>query len=127
MLIDFEESRYNPQAKPAYPSPVAGASINDTIPTSADVHLYKDPTTDMGNKPMLYADCEGLNAGETPPVGSIAGKRAKLQKFANGRVRHLEWATTDETRTRQFAVTKLYPRLLYTFSDVVVFVTKNPK
>ena len=34
---------------------------------------------------------------------------------------------TDEKGVRKFAVEKLYPRLLYTFSDVVVFVLRNTR
>lgn len=30
-------------------------------------------------------------------------------------------------RKREFAVSQLYPRVLYTFSDVVVFVLRNPR
>jgi hypothetical protein len=41
--------------------------------------------------------------------------------------REITWATTSEKQTREFAVTQLYPRLLYTFSDVVVFALKNPR
>jgi hypothetical protein len=83
--------------------------------------------------PILYADCEGLDAGEQPPVGSWSrrnkgsDRNRLVRKIANGKVHALEWATTDQTRTRQFAVTELYPRLLYTFSDAVVFVLRNAK
>lgn len=132
MLIEYQESSADPQADPTYPSPVVGASVHDAIPTSADVHLYADPATSGGPLPMLYADCEGLNAGETEPMGaawrrSKSGAKDLVNRITNGRLRQLEWATTDQRRTRSFAVTKLYPRLLYTFSDVVVFVTKNAK
>ncbi|UPX14192.1 uncharacterized protein EKO05_0004682 [Ascochyta rabiei] len=41
--------------------------------------------------------------------------------------RELGWADTNSLRSREFAVTNLYPRLLYTFSDVIVFVLKNPR
>ena len=41
--------------------------------------------------------------------------------------RKILWADTPARRTRQFAVTHLYPRLLYTFSDTIVFVLKNPR
>ncbi|OCL08081.1 hypothetical protein AOQ84DRAFT_293846 [Glonium stellatum] len=132
MLIEYQETRADPQADPTYPSPVVGASLHDTVPTSADVHLYADPATAGGSLPMLYADCEGLNAGETEPMGiawrkSRASAKDLVNRITNSRLRQLEWATTDQRRTRSFAVTKLYPRLLYTFSDVVVFVTKNAK
>lgn len=34
-------------------------------------------------------------------------------------------AATDEKCSREFNVRNLYLRLLYTFSDIIVFVTKN--
>ena len=39
--------------------------------------------------------------------------------------RRLEWAVDPETKKRGYAVAELYPRLLYTFSDAVVFVIRN--
>ncbi|PQE03570.1 patatin-like serine protein [Rutstroemia sp. NJR-2017a BVV2] len=129
-----------------FPSPVTG-SINDNIPTSGDVHLYSDPITHNSSQPMLYADCEGLNGGENVPRGARCkvrdeaappaarsqssnndqNFRKKLQKVAHSSQRDLAWAVNPETRKREYAVTQLYPRLLYTFSDVVVFVLRNPK
>ena len=41
--------------------------------------------------------------------------------------RDILWATTPEKKTRSFFVQNLYPRLLYTFSDVIVFVVKNAR
>lgn len=51
----------------------------------------------------------------------------KIRKKHHSSQREITWATTPEKRTREFAVTNLYPRLLYTFSDIVVFVLKNPR
>lgn len=82
-----------------YPSP-ATSSNNGRLPTTKDVHLYADPKTYNTQTPVLYADCEGLNSG---------------------------WAVTSETKKRDDAVMRLYPRVLYTFSDVVVFVLRNPR
>ena len=129
LLIDHEESKDDPEAVARFASPVAGSRVNDSVPTSADVHLYNDPATWAAERPILYADCEGLNAGERVPLGAHGKRIARLD---NSRrlglvVRNLEWANSDETRTRQYAVTHIYPRLLYTFSDVVVFVLRNPK
>ncbi|KAF2475025.1 uncharacterized protein BDR25DRAFT_280671 [Lindgomyces ingoldianus] len=129
MLIDHEESKNDPNAASSFPSPVTGSPINDTTPTSADVHLYSDPATWGNERPMLYADCEGLNAGERVPMGAHCKRIVKgdNSRRLGLRVRPLEWANSDETKTRQYAVTQTYPRLLYTFSDVVVFVLRNPK
>ncbi|CAO2647539.1 Nn.00g084610.m01.CDS01 [Neocucurbitaria sp. VM-36] len=99
MLIDQQEYLHGPREW-GYPSPVVGAVTNSNVPTSGDVHLYSDPSTYVSEYPMLFADCEGLEGGENTPI-----KKSK----------------------RQHAVTELYPRLLYTFSDVIVFVLRNPK
>lgn len=129
MLIDHEESKTNPEIDPTFPSPVVGSYINDSIPTSADVHLYCDPATWSRERPILYADCEGLNAGERVPMGAHSKRIARLDhsRRLGLVVRPLEWANSDDTKTRQYAVTQIYPRLLYTFSDVVVFVLDKPK
>lgn len=145
MLIDQQESQMNPASKPAFPSPVVGSARNDNLPTSGDVHLYSDPATYLSRWPLMFADCEGLEGGENTPLGArhrdndISGisKRTSLKrnlsfrqrrhKIARGSQRDIAWATSPETRKRQYAVTELYPRLLYTFSDVIVFVLRNPK
>ena len=112
----------------------------EDVPTSGDVHLYPDPQTFESGMPILYADCEGLEGGEREPIATRFKRKEKRSKF--GRVdsferrtaknpytseREITWATTNVKRSREFAVTHLYPRLLYTFSDVVVFVLKNPR
>jgi len=53
--------------------------------------------------------------------------RKKLKRSRHGSERDIAWAITPETKKREYAVTQLYPRLLYTFSDVVVFVLRNPR
>lgn len=53
--------------------------------------------------------------------------KKKLKKNRHGSERDIVWAVTPETKKREYAVTQLYPRLLYTFSDVVVFVLRNPR
>ena len=125
--------------KVRFPSPVVGAKGLD-LPTSGDVHLYSDPKTSNSNNPILYADCEGLEGGEREPLGAIRKRKDKsskigrvdssekqMQKFHHTSEREITWADTNAKRSREFAVTHLYPRLLYTFSDVVVFVLKNPR
>lgn len=133
MLIDHQEMKLNPNANPSYPSPVVG-SANDNVPTSGDVHLYADPAKAFETKPMLYADCEGLEGGEVIPNAKATGSTNgpshlsnKLRAFAQSSSREIPWADTPKKRKREYAVTELYPRLLYTFSDVVVFVLRNSK
>ncbi|KAI2469690.1 hypothetical protein F4781DRAFT_431214 [Annulohypoxylon bovei var. microspora] len=53
--------------------------------------------------------------------------KRKIQKNRHSSRRDIVWAITPETKKREYAVTQLYPRLLYTFSDVVVFVLRNPR
>ncbi|CAD0030529.1 unnamed protein product, partial [Aureobasidium pullulans] len=117
-----------------FDTPVVGA-VGNTSPTSTDVHLYVDPPTVDSDHPILYADCEGLEGGEREPVAAKAIKqRAKKaipgvsdHSFHHVSERDLIWADKSWRKTREFAVRELYPRLLYTFSDVIVFVLKNPK
>lgn len=116
----------------AWPTPVVGGT-GVIEPTSEDVHLYADPITAITEAPIFFADCEGLSGGEREPLS--AKVRRQLKKSGRGRSelpqpiseRELGWADTNSLRSREFAVTNLYPRLLYTFSDVIVFVLKNPR
>lgn len=132
-------------------TPVAG-SIDDQAPTSGDVHLYADPGTYYEQYPMLYADCEGLDGGERIPVGAqhqeamlatpvpteTSRKRSTSVITSNHRIpnkirkahkaaKELRWATNSESCKREFAVRHLYPRLLYAFSDIVIFVLRNER
>lgn len=88
--------------------------------------------------PILYADCEGLDGGEREPVGTRFRKArpsspdARIRSSAPRPLyvssRELIWASEDSSRrTRNFAVANLYPRLLFSFSDTVVFVLRNPR
>jgi hypothetical protein len=110
---------------------VVGSLEARNCPTSGDVHLYSDPHTAEQDYPILYADCEGLEGGEMLPTGTnlneAYGTRGHIntRRAFHGSERRITWATTAERQTRQFAVANLYPRFLYTFSDVVVFVLKN--
>lgn len=117
----------------SFETPVVGAAGRD-IATSEDVHLYLDPDSSESQAPLLFADCEGLNGGERDPVGAkLKRKMASSQNSNSGgrrkptSERELVWADTAKKQSRDFAVAHLYPRLLYTFSDVIVFVVKNPR
>lgn len=127
MLIQQAEARSTITSQPIYATPVIGSSIHGCLPTSADVHLYADPGTYATQTPLFYADAEGLDAGEDPPIGSASRRKSKRHNIRGGSKRILEWANTSERRERGFIVSELYPRLLYTFSDVVVFVLRNEK
>jgi hypothetical protein len=148
MLIDQQQSlRSTHSRETEFPSPVVGSVTNGNVPTSGDVHLYSDPCTYEAEYPMLFADCEGLEGGENTPISAQyretvsagseekgkdkdkrgQGKPNKVTKVLNGPRRLLQWANSPEKSKRQHAVTELYPRLLYTFSDVIVFVLRNAK
>lgn len=135
LLVTFKSSG---MSNANFPAPVVGKTGKD-VPTSEDVHLYADPETMTSDAPLLFADCEGLEGGEREPMGA----RYRKIRAEGGRLldrvayptpraqysseREVLWADTPARRTRQFAVTHLYPRLLYTFSDTIVFVLKNPR
>ncbi|KAK6535567.1 hypothetical protein TWF694_002021 [Orbilia ellipsospora] len=153
MLMELDYAGVQPYETPV----VKSAACFGTLPTSGDVHLFCDPHTCKpdSDRPILYADCEGLEGGERTPLGSRTLKREKIQKKLSklsdpkrsrdqdpkqeikpsfsrrSRTNHqssereLKWANSDMTRRREFVVSELYPRILYTFSDVVVFVIKE--
>ena len=121
----------------SFPTPVVGSNDTD-LPTSGDCHLYSDPQSSLSKHPILYADCEGLDGGEREPLGASSRKRnkaknlgrvnsfeKKLQRVFHTLERDITWANTPLKRTRAFAVSQMYPRLLYTFSDVVVYVLRD--
>jgi energy-coupling factor transporter ATP-binding protein EcfA2 len=148
LLIDLASTETNPTARGRgatnFPTPVVGAS-GSHVPTSENVHLYLDPSTAQSTSPILFADCEGLNGGERDPAGARMKKRRRRQKETNphdtqnchdrrvAKLIHavseqeLTWADSPFTRTREFAVINLYPRFLYTFSDVIVFVLMSER
>lgn len=124
-----------------FASPIVGTVSNDKELTSGDVHLYPDPSTYSAPAPMLYADCEGLQGGEAIPMGAsqarkslevvpgpaeLPKQRPILHKLAH-KVRTIAWATHDERQRREYMVQQLFPRVLYTFSDNVVFVLRNAR
>lgn len=108
-------------------SPVMGTTTEQCVPTSGDVHLFCDPVTRDTKYPMYYADCEGINGGEDTPIA----------ERCLGRIRHMMRGLYLEKRreispparpiTRSWAVEELYPRILFPFSDIVCYVTRNAK
>ncbi|KAI9741990.1 MAG: hypothetical protein M1834_000379 [Cirrosporium novae-zelandiae] len=135
LLIDLQYGDSDP-----FPSPVVASAISSQdLPTSGDVHLYGDPHTYSTQYPILYADCEGLDGGEREPLEAKSRRKhrseahrsnsfqKRIRKLHQTAEREISWAITPEKRTREFFVGNLYPRLLFTFSDVIVFVLKNPK
>ena len=117
----------------SFATPIIGSEkLHWNTPTSADVHLYADPATFKKDRPLLYADCEGLEAGASIPR-AMPKSQPRRVAIAGGTMRKLKWAKIRDPLdpsqlrlpSRQYAVGKLYPRILYAFSDVVVFVIRN--
>lgn len=134
LLIDLDTTGGSKQS-----TPVVGPS-GYHLPTSEDVHLYLDPSTAQTSRPIMLVDCEGLEGGEREPSGATFKskwrredeKKARLDRdfFKTQRIvseYELQWSTGEGSKTRGFAVTHLYPRLLYAFSDVIVFVLHNAR
>lgn len=108
-------------------APVIGSGAQLDSPTSGDVHLFADVETYNTHRPLFYADCEGLNGGNSPPLATQATE--KLRKVAH-HTGLKSWRkdivyANDKQRSREWAVEKLYPRILFPFSDVVCYVTRN--
>ncbi|KAJ0109487.1 hypothetical protein J7T55_000413 [Diaporthe amygdali] len=152
MLIDRQASGSADGSR--YYSPVTSSNYDRTA-TTGDVHIYADPSSAFSTNPLLFVDCEGLNGGEAmpkqlrhhqsqdprpaarqqtsaapPPYDRAARAEDDYSRYVRSRhssKRTIAWARTPQTRKREFAVSQLYPRILYTFSDVVVFVLRNPR
>jgi hypothetical protein len=131
MLIQRSAIRRDEGFDAAFPSPVVGSVLDDTRTTSGNVNLYIDPAKHLDPLPTLFADCEGFEGGEQAPLGSQYHERSRQDKDGAQEpwinTRPIKWANKDEYRRREYAVTVLYPRILYSFSDCVVFVLRNPK
>ncbi|KAK8157183.1 hypothetical protein IWX90DRAFT_391173 [Phyllosticta citrichinensis] len=124
LLIDLQASEADVSV---HPTPVVGESgVLD--PTSSDVHLYCDPSTKHQDDPIVFADCEGLTGGSRPPVSAVMKMNLEANDPKGGFNHAIPLSSREITwdcSSREAAVAQLYPRLLYTFSDVVVFVLKN--
>jgi hypothetical protein len=150
LLLDLKRTSATDTAEEVeLAAPVIGRAESD-MPTSADVHLYADSQLCTTERPLLYADCEGFEGGERPPIAQVAVDRAdrsqqdtmkkastnkdehRLRKLKRSVRRKLRWAqedvsNSDKTSRRGFAVAEMYPKIFYAFSDVIVFVLNNPK
>lgn len=113
--------------------PVPGL-VDDNLPTTGDVHLYADPATYYGQSPILYADSEGMTGGENTPRGlefcfsDDSESSKKVRNLVKDRIiKKLRWGSEPKASSREFAVKSLFPRILYTFSDVIVFVLREAR
>ena len=89
-------------ARQPTPIPSPGAKEYNHDSTSSDIHLYADSATACDESPILLLDCEGFDGTEVPFSLQVEG-------------------VTDRS-----LVKTAYPRLVYTFSTCVVFVTSGP-
>ena len=118
-----------------FDTPVVGDTTTSATPTSSDVHLFADPGTRKSERPLLYADCEGLGGGNQPPQAAIAVEEATreisakvpgFKNFNNRRRKQIKLCGTKaEENCCDWMVCQLYPRILYTFSDIICYVTRN--
>ncbi|KAI9769094.1 MAG: hypothetical protein M1840_004445 [Geoglossum simile] len=126
LLVELVGLHYSCNVR--HQTPVVGPR-NESRPTSGDVHLYADPHSFGDQYPILYADSEGLEGGEMLPVSATGSERTprRDRRAHHGSTRRITWDVPNPRERRQYVVKNLYPRVFYTFSDVVVFVLDNPR
>ncbi|RSL74673.1 hypothetical protein CEP51_011506 [Fusarium floridanum] len=128
LLSKFSHSEF----KNLFKTPVVGES-GSYQSTSSNVHLYADPQTFLTENPVLYADCEGLHGNEIPTemTKSLVGASASgdpLSHSYHTPERDIAWSKEPSHSgawTRRDITKTLFPRILYIFSDVVVFIPYN--
>ncbi|PHH77916.1 hypothetical protein CDD80_7598 [Ophiocordyceps camponoti-rufipedis] len=128
LLIKFSKSRVSSMFR----TPIVGESGSRNS-TSSNVHLYADPATFLKKHPILYADCEGMDGDEVPAELSKNGQHQASSDSAGEKLiqfnpQKIDWqdATKDgETVSRRRITKTLFPRILYIFSDVVVYIVHN--
>jgi hypothetical protein len=112
-----------------------------TDPTSSGVHLYKDITTSDSDRtpgspnirsnatPMLFADCEGFGGGiaktNSERTNSAAVMKLKPEDENPNLLFDRPITSPGYGNRGKEGAELFYARFLYTFSDVVVFVTKE--
>ncbi|KAF8244070.1 hypothetical protein K440DRAFT_588911, partial [Wilcoxina mikolae CBS 423.85] len=128
------DGRTHPTSKPAMePIPSSQSTAAALSSTSSDIHLYLDPLAAGDEEPLLLADSEGLDGGN--PISLRIFEEAEMRQEDGEKAADLPrkyklgsigWATGHK-RDRSYIVGHLYPRFLYTFSDVICFVTANSR
>lgn len=93
-------------------------------PTSAGVNLYKYPDTARDSNPILFADCEGFGSG-VAEGGSYAMAALPDNSLVQGEVQITSSLYSNSKNSRSEAISDLYARFLYAFSDVVCFVSSS--
>ncbi|KAG9566776.1 hypothetical protein KCU71_g1929, partial [Aureobasidium melanogenum] len=111
----------------AFKTPVVGTQAESNSPTSGDIHLYQEPSTAQTLSPIFFADCEGINGGDGVPTGAAGTAQQSTSTFQ--KLRHgLRYTFSSKGSSGRNSIVKdIYPRIMYTFSDVAVFVMTNPQ
>ncbi|EEU41582.1 uncharacterized protein NECHADRAFT_87795 [Fusarium vanettenii 77-13-4] len=119
-----------------FKTPVVGDS-ESRQPTTPNVHLYADSRTFMSKSHILYAECEEVDGYEIPAQmsKSMAGASASSDLLPpSSQIPELDsqdiiWSKmprNDGAWTRKEIARILFSRVLYIFSDVVVFPFIGP-
>jgi energy-coupling factor transporter ATP-binding protein EcfA2 len=108
--------------------PIPSSHIAAHKSTSSDVHLYSDPGTEHETHPLLLADSEGLRGGppESRPGPFGSGEDGDFVVATINDQRTITWALKEKA-DRMYVVGHLYPRFLYTFSDLICFVASTAR
>jgi len=108
------------------------AHVDDSVrSTTYGVHLYKDshPNTTATNRPdiaqidssVFFADAEGFGADEGSTTAEIRGPST----FDNSEVQEFPIIPEEYVGKGKAGIDHFYWRLLYTLTDVIVFVTEK--
>ncbi len=127
MLIALQHSMRRGHEGTERPLYLAPGRPGDPNPTTGDVHLYSDPGTQGTRMPILFTDCEGLDGGDKLPTGAGEAVKSSARRIRARRVRNIRWAKEPGGQKRDFFVLDMFSEILYTFSDVVVFVLREPR
>jgi hypothetical protein len=95
-------------------------------PTSFGVHLYRDFSTAEGAQslrktPILFADCEGLQAGQAFSNAQRVHSKTRQQNL----ILDLPITAKSYGKDGKAGIDLFYARFLYTISDVVVVVLSS--
>jgi hypothetical protein len=102
-------------------APIIGSDA--TTPTSSDVHLFHGRSTSDPDRPLFYIDCEGMRGGNNPTTTEKIHRKPRIRPLHDYEIDYL----SPDKCSKSWMVNNLYPRILFTFSDVVIYVTKESR
>lgn len=96
-----------------------------TSEASSGVSLYSRPAR-PGNRPVLYADCKGLTSTS---ISSEPGNVSQHRRSTFGSSKFMPSLKRKDSVNfpPQWLVDNVFNRLLYTVSNVVVFVLRDTR